>query len=220
MNDPSFLRRTIVGVVGDVRSESLAAPPQPLMYFPLTQIPFDPDLWLALKSPLPPSRLGAAVDPIWSSLDPSLPPLAFDSMNSYVASETARSRLLAVLLSSISALALLLAAAGIYSIVSYGVERRTHDIGIRMALGARPVSLVRTIVLRSIALAAIGVAAGLALVAALGGTLASLLYDIAPTDLRTLALVAFVLIAIALAASLFPAWRATRIDPLAALRYE
>ncbi len=87
-------------------------------------------------------------------------------------------------------------------------------------LGARPVSLVRTIVLRSIALAAVGVAAGLVLVAALAGTLASLLYDIAPTDLRTLALVAFVLIAIALAASLFPAWRATRIDPLAALRYE
>lgn len=219
-NDPSFRARTIVGIVGDVRSEGLAVPPQPLMYFPLTQIPFDPDLWLAVKSPLPPSRLGAVVDPIWSSLDPNLPPLAFDSMDSYVASETARSRLLAVLLSAISGLALLLAAAGIYSIVSYGVERRTHDIGIRMALGARPLALVRTIVLRSVALAAIGVAAGLAFVAAFGGTLASLLYDIAPTDLRTLALVAFVLIGIALTASLFPAWRATRIDPLVALRYE
>lgn len=220
MNDASFLGRTIVGVVGDVRSESLANPPQPLMYIPLTQIPFDPDLWLAVNSPLPSSQLGVETDRIWDSLNPDLPPLAFDSMNSYVASETARAQLLAFLLLAISALAVLLAAAGIYSIVSYGVERRTHDIGIRMALGARPLLLVRSIVLRSIGLAAIGVAAGLVIVGAFGGALTTLLYDIAPTDLRTLALVALGLIAVALVASLFPAWRATRIDPLVALRYE
>ncbi len=220
MNDPSFVGRTIVGVVGDVRSQSLVTPPQPLMYFPLTQIPFDASLWIAVKSPLAPTDLRAAVDPVWSALDPNLAPLAFDPMESYLAAETARSRLLAVMLSGIAGLALLLAAAGIYSIVSYGVARCTHDIGIRMALGAKPLALVRTIVVRSVALALVGVAAGLALVGAFGGTLEALLYEIAPTDPTTLAFVALVLLAVAFVASLLPAWRATRIDPLVALRYE
>jgi len=129
-------------------------------------------------------------------------------------------RFLMVLLGLFAALALVLAAVGIYGVMAYSVAQRTHEIGIRMALGAEQRDVLKLIVARGLVLAVVGVAAGVLAALALSRLMASLLYGVHPGDPATFAVVCLTLVAVALAASYIPARRATKVDPMAALRYE
>jgi putative ABC transport system permease protein len=139
-------------------------------------------------------------------------------MRSVVASATADQRFYLVLLIAFASIAIVLAAVGVYGVISYSVSRRMHELGIRIALGAAPSSVVRAVVKRGVALAAAGAAAGLVMALGLTGMMRNILYGVSPTDLLTYAAVTSLLLAVAIAASLVPARRATRIDPMKALR--
>jgi putative ABC transport system permease protein len=155
-----------------------------------------------------------------ASLDPDLPISHVRTLASVVASGTAGPRLSATLVGVFSVVALLLAALGLYGVISYSVLQRTHELGIRTALGARPADVMRLVMTQGVALMAGGLAVGFALSLALGRALASQLYGIAPNDPWTLGIVGAVLALVGLAAAAVPAARATRIDPVAALRQE
>ena len=140
------------------------------------------------------------------------------TMRSFVDDATAESRFYLVLLTAFAAIAVVLAAVGIYGIMAYTVSRRTHEIGIRIALGADPGSILRAVVRQGVSLAAIGAGAGLVAAFGLTGLMRSILYGVQPRDSFTFAAVTALLFGVAIAASLVPALRATRVDPLEALR--
>jgi len=213
------LPRTIIGVVADVRSDGLALPAQPTIYLPYEQSPAD-RITLIVRSDVPAARLEPALERAWDGVDRAKAPTHWQTMASFIASETVRTRTTAALLGALAGLALLLAAAGLYGVMSYNVARQTHDIGVRMALGASPGAILRGVVLRGVTLAALGVAIGLAFAAATTRTLAGVLYGVAPNDPAIFALVAAILLAVAALAALVPALRATTVDPMTALRYE
>ncbi|HET7553829.1 MAG TPA: ABC transporter permease [Gemmatimonadaceae bacterium] len=156
---------------------------------------------------------------VWS-LDSNLPVSEVQTMEAVVARSTASPRFNLFLLATFAAVALVLAAVGIYGVVSYSVSRRTHEIGLRMALGAQPGDVLRIVVGQAMALAAIGACVGLVGALALGRFMSSLLYGVQPSDPVTFLAMSAILGAVALAASYIPARRATRVDPLLALRHE
>jgi putative ABC transport system permease protein len=156
---------------------------------------------------------------VWS-LDSNLPVSEVQTMDAVVARATAQPRFNLFLLATFATVALVLAAVGIYGVMSYSVSRRTHEIGLRMALGAQPGDVVKVVVGQAMALAIIGASAGLVGALALGRFMSSFLYGVQPSDPLTFVAMAVVLGAVALAASYIPARRATRIDPLLALRHE
>jgi ABC-type antimicrobial peptide transport system permease subunit len=141
-------------------------------------------------------------------------------MNDYVSTSAAQPRLNAILLGSFAAIALLIAAGGIYGVLAYSVNQRTREIGVRMALGAQPRDVLRLVVREGMRVALIGVGAGLLCGVVLGRVIASLLYGVAVRDPATFSSVAAVLLGVALAACAIPARRASRVDPMVALRYE
>jgi putative ABC transport system permease protein len=145
---------------------------------------------------------------------------AVQTMDEVVARSTASPRFYLLLLGTFAAVALALAAVGIYGVMSYSVARRTNEIGIRMALGARPSDVLRLVMREAVTVTAAGAAAGLAAALALTRLMAGLLYGVAATDPATFAGVCVVLTLVALTATYLPARRATRVDPLTALRYE
>jgi putative ABC transport system permease protein len=153
-------------------------------------------------------------------LDPNLPVLQVGSMEQILVSSLARQRFGMILLASFAGLALVLAAVGIYSLLSYTVRHRGKEIGIRMALGAQITDVVRLIVLQGMRPALVGMVIGLAAALALGRALSSLVFGVTAADPMTLGAVAALLAAVALAACLLPALRATRVDPIRALREE
>jgi putative ABC transport system permease protein len=156
---------------------------------------------------------------VWS-LDSNLPVSEVQTMDAVVARATAQPRFNLVLLATFAAVALVLAAVGIYGVMSYSVSRRTHEIGLRMALGAQPGDVLRIVVGQAMVLAIIGACVGLLGALALGRFMSSFLYGVQPSDPLTFLAMAVVLGAVALTASYIPARRATRIDPLLALRHE
>jgi putative ABC transport system permease protein len=167
-----------------------------------------------------PGALAPAVRGVIRNLDPQQPIGEISTMESLLSVSVARQRFSASLLTVFSILALVMAAVGIYGVMSYTVSQRTHEIGVRMALGAQRSDVLKLVLKSGIVLGVIGVAVGLAASFALTRLIATLLFEVAATDVTTFALVAVVLFVITLVACYVPARRATRVDPLKALRYE
>jgi putative ABC transport system permease protein len=210
--------RTIVGVVGNERFHGLAEAPPIAVYTPATQTPSHSGVLLIKASN--PIALTAAARGAIREVDPALAVFAVEPLDETVARSVSQRRFTMLMLGIFAALALTLAAVGVHGVLSYGVLQRTREIGIRMALGARPASVLRLIVGQGVLLAAIGVALGLAGAVALTRVLTTLLFGVTPTDAPTLALVVMVLIGSAVFASYLPARRAMRVDPSVALRVE
>jgi putative ABC transport system permease protein len=211
--------RTIVGVVGDVRHAGLDAPHTNQIYLPHTQFT-DSDMVVVIRTKGDPSSVAPAARALIRSVDPNQPVEHVATVKRVVAASAA-SRLFAASLSTgFALLAILLAAVGVFGVVSGFVARRMREIGIRIAMGARRGQILRLVVGETLVLAAAGVAAAVPLALAFGSVLKSQLYAVSPGDAATLVAVAAVALAVALLASLTPALRATRISPLTALRAE
>jgi putative ABC transport system permease protein len=209
----------IVGVVGDVRQLGLDVPPDPELFMPYDQWPAE-EMSLVLRIAAEPSSLIPRVEKeIWR-VDPDQPVTEIKTMDEWVAREAAGRRFILLLIGAFASIAAVLAAVGIYGVASYGMRQRTHEIGVRMALGARGQQIVWLILRQNLSWLVIGIAAGLAGSLALTRLLTSYLYSVRPTDPSTFALIMLVQIAIAGLASIIPARRATKVDPMVALRYE
>ena len=216
----------IVGIVGDVRHNGLDAEPQPEIYIPFTQVPEGVRFGRAGATSL---VVRAASDPL--ALVPFLRQALLDvdhdipldnvmTMEARVSASVAAPRFYAMLLGLFAALALGLAAVGLYGVLSYNVSQRHREIGVRMALGAERGDILRLVVRQGLVLALVGVAIGVAGAYGVTRFLKALLFGITPTDPATYAGICVLLLAVAFAACWVPARRATRVDPMAALRYE
>ena len=209
---------TVIGVVADVHISSLESSPGPEMYLPVNYGPEGSQL--VVRSKLPADVLTASVMPVLRHLNPAQPNNTFRPVQSLIDHSVSPRKFFVYLVAIFAALGLILAALGIYGVISYSVTRQTQEIGIRMALGATPSAVQRSILSRTLKLAAIGIAAGAAGSIIVSRLIASLLFHTEPDDPITFALVITILIAVALAAAYIPAQRATRIDPAIALRSE
>jgi putative ABC transport system permease protein len=217
--DEKFARE-IVGVVGDTKP-ALDTDAGPQMYVPYAQDANWSSLTLALRTTSnDPANLAPAVRNEIRSFDKSLPVYNVKTMNDVVGVSVAPRRTPMLLFSAFAATALLLSMIGIYGVTAYYVTQRTHEIGIRMALGAQIGDVLKLVLKRGLTLASIGIIIGLAGALALTRLITTLLFDVKPVDTVTFVTVSFCLIAIALLACYLPARRATKVDPLVALRYE
>lgn len=208
---------TIVGVVGDVRNSGLGQQARSEVYFSHAQVPLN-RMFVVVRTAGDPAALTGDVRRHLAALDPNLALGELQTLEEAVADSVARPRYLTVLLTLLSGLALTLAAVGIFGLLSFAVAQRTHEIGVRIALGASPRALVGGIVREASRLVVIGLGLGLAGALALSRLLATHLFEISPTDPIAFAGVIAILAATALVASLVPAWRAAAVDPLVALR--
>ena len=216
--DPTFL--TVVGVVGDVRYESLEQPPHPTIYVNYRQRPQRATNFnVVLRVAGDPAALIRPVQQIVRDLDPTIPPKAATFSQVFSASLESR-RFTMLLMSIFSATALILAMAGIYGVISYSVARRTREFGVRIALGAAPAQVLGLVFREGMRPVLLGIAIGIVGGLFLARTMQSLLFGISSADPLTFTAVAAALIAVAAAACYLPARRATRTDPLVALRYE
>jgi putative ABC transport system permease protein len=209
----------IVGVVGDVKYTGLETEPEPAYYTPLTQ-----NVWgaayLVVRASMSPASLTPAIrEQIWE-LDRDIPVANLATMDQLLAQSVAQPRFRTLLLGSFAALALALASVGVYGVISYSVTQRTHEIGIRMALGAQAVDVSKLVIREGMALGLVGVAIGLSASFALTRLIESLLFQVSTTDFSVFAGVATLLIAVSVVACWVPARRASRVDPMAALRCE
>ncbi len=210
---------TVVGVAGDVREFGLERPAIPEAYFPESQDTL-PGMALVIRTATPTLSLVSAVSGAVRNLDKDLPIYGVRELEQVVSESSAQQRFVALLLTLLAGVALVLAAIGIYGIVAYSVAARQHEIGIRMALGAERRDVLRLVIGQGLKLALIGVGVGIAGALALTRFLASLLYGVKPTDPLTFIAVSLILTAVALLACYIPARRATKVDPIEALRYE
>jgi predicted permease len=209
----------IIGVVRDSKYLSLGEDPAPFIFLPYQQS-YSPVMTLLVRANGDPKNLTAAVRHEIQTLDANLPPFNVVTLSENIDISLFPARFGALLLGGFGVLALVLATVGIYGVMSYSVSKRTHEIGIRMALGAQANNVLRLVVGQGMLLALIGVAVGLAAALALTRVVKNLLYGVGATDLATFAAIALLLIAVALLACFLPARRATKVDPLVALRYE
>ena len=209
----------IVGVVADVRQKSLDRDPKPGVFLATLQEPTTP-VFLVARTHGDPRQLIKAIESEIRALDRDMPIADVKTMDQYVSDSVAAPRFNTILLGSFAALALILAAVGIFGVISYSVAQRTQELGIRRALGARTGNVMALVLGQGMGLTAIGVAIGLAGAFVLARLLQSLLFGIASTDPITYAAVAAVLSSVAFVASFLPARRAARIDPMVALRHE
>jgi len=221
---------TVVGVVGNVKEQGLDNPLVPQVYRPYLQLnggfleqdPFADmhAMNIAVRTSNDPASLASAIVAQVHSLDPQLAVGNIKTMTQLVASSVAGPQFNTVLLGIFAGLALFLAAIGVYGVLAYSVAQQTHEIGIRMALGAQPRDLLRLILKQGARLTFLGIGIGLLAAFSLTRLMASLLYGVSPTDPVTFAAVAIVLATVALVACYVPARRAMRVDPMVALRYE
>jgi predicted permease len=210
---------TVVGVVGDVKQAGLNVATKPEMYLAFAQQP-ETSFAVAVRTNIPPVRVVPAVRQIFREADPNVPVTQIATMDEIIDKELFNRRLQTILLGVFAGIATLVAAVGTYSVIAYSVKQQTREIGIRLALGARPSDVLCGVVYRGMKLTLFGVLLGLT--AALGATryLATLLFGIGSRDLKTFIGVSFFVMVVALVAIIVPAIRASRIDPVSSLRYE
>ncbi len=210
---------TIVGVVGDTKLYGLANPSRLEIYLPFRQEP-KTDMYLILRSAVDPASLTSSVRAAVTGIDKDQPVFNVTTMQQLVDDSVSTPHLTLVLIGLFSGLALLLAAIGIYGVISYSVQQRTHEIGIRMALGAQRSNVLRLVVGQGVKLAAIGIVIGGAAALGLMRLMTSLLFGVGANDPFTFAAAAAILQVVAVAACYIPARRAIAVDPMVALRYE
>ena len=209
----------MVGIVGDTKHLSSTEPPQPQLYVPHYQFPL---IFASLVARTPGSPMGVSNDvrrAIWS-VDKDQPVWRMRPLDEIVATSQGQPLFLAALLGVFAGIALLLAGVGIYGVMSYAVAQRTHEIGIRLALGASGQRVLGEVVARAARLTGIAVFTGLVLAVAAGRVVATVLFGVQPSDPATLAGAAAVLAVVSLAACYLPARRASRVDPVVALAEE
>lgn len=211
--------RTVVGVVRDEKKVNLENEPLIALYHPIDQFNIR-SRYLVARTSADTDQLMAAITKQVHALDPQLPVYDANTMERRLYDSLARRRFAMLLLGVFSAVALVLAAIGIYGVMSYWVNQRTHEIGIRVALGAQQHNIVQLVIRQALVLVVIGIAIGLAAAFALTRVMASLLFGISATDGLTFVVISMLLAAVALIASYLPARRATKVDPIIALRYE
>jgi predicted permease len=211
---------TVVGLVGDVREHGPASPVPPTIFLPHAQWPDDAMTIVAKARNRDALALVLPMRALVQELDSDVPIYAVRSMDQVAANAVAQPRLYLMLIASFAGTAMLLAAIGLYGVLAYAVGQRTREIGIRLALGAKRGEVRRMVMVQAARLSITGVAIGLAAALLASRVLRSQLYEIAPTDLLTYAIVGIGLLIVALAASWIPARRASRIDPLVALRHD
>ena len=210
---------TIAGVVGDVKQYGLDTEDRIVVYFPTNSRPLMA-VYLVARTCGDPAALSSAIVREVHAVDPNVPVYDIRTMQSRVYDSVARQRFATTMLGAFALFALILAAVGVYGVMSYLVTESTHDIGLRVALGAQPGNIVRLVVRQGMALAGAGIVAGLIAAVALTRVMASLLFGVSATDAATFGAVACTLAAVAALATFIPARRATRVDPLVALREE
>ncbi|HXU36322.1 MAG TPA: ABC transporter permease [Blastocatellia bacterium] len=210
---------TIVGVVGEVKHERLDSSTRKSVYLPYAQMPVGGSS-IAIRTSGRPENLVSAVRALVKELDPDLPLTRMMPMSQIVARSVWQPRLYTALFGVFAAVALILAAVGIYGVMSYAVTQRTREIGLRMALGAEKKDVMKLVVGQGVVLAALGVGTGLVAAVGLTRLMSSLLFGVTATDLATFAAVSVLLAGVALGACFVPARRAAKVDPMVALRYE
>jgi putative ABC transport system permease protein len=211
--------REIVGVVNDVRVNGLQGDPTLQAYLPVRQVAQGSGAFV-VRTSVEPSTLGRAIESAVHEIDPNIPLFNIQTMGQVIDAGVGNERLTMVLMMGFAALALLMAAIGVFGVTAYAVAQRTHEVGIRMALGARPSSVMALVLRQELGACLIGIVAGIAGALLLGSLLESLLYGVAARDTSTIALAAVVLLAVTAIACVIPARRATRVDPVTALRLE
>ena len=209
----------VIGIVGDVRQLGLDVPYEPEIYVPHAQVA-NSSLEIVLRTDVPPATLASAVRREVRQLDADLPIAKIETLEEVVAESISRPRFYMLLVAIFAGVALLLAAVGIFGVMSYSVTQRTRELGIRIALGAGVGAVRRLVVGQAMTLATIGLAIGLIAAVLLSSTLEKMLFNLSATDPATFTAVAGVLFVVALIASWLPARRASRVDPVVALRAE
>jgi putative ABC transport system permease protein len=210
----------IVGVVKDVRQFELTAEPKPQMYLTPRQFGFFDARDLVVKTDVDPATMANAVRKAVWEIDKDQPGSNIRTMETILGDSIARQRFSMLLLAIFAAVALVLAGVGIYGVMSYSVAQRTHEIGIRMALGAQTTAVLKLAVGYGLKLVVAGIVIGLVAAFALTRVMSTLLFGVTATDPTTFTLISLLLVAVAAIASYLPARRATRVNPIIALRYE
>jgi putative ABC transport system permease protein len=211
--------REIVGIVRDVKHDGLEIEPRPEMYIPDRQRP-EPGMNLVIRSEIDPASLAAAVRGAVSAIDPDQPVANVKLMSQMLADSMAKPRFNYLLLTIFAAVALILSATGVYGVMSYTVSARTREMGIRLALGAPAVKVLKLVILQGMKPVIAGIVFGLAGAYGLTRVMATLLFEVSTTDSTIFAAVAALLVLVALLACYLPARRATKVDPVMALREE
>ncbi|MDQ2774466.1 MAG: hypothetical protein M3Y57_05995 [Acidobacteriota bacterium] len=210
---------TIVGVVGAVKQYGLDSGSKIVAYFPEQQQP-DGQLFLALRTSSDPALLSNAVVREIHAIDPTAAVYQIRTMQDRLHDSLARQRFSTTMLGAFAVFGLILAAIGIYGVMSYLVTQSTHDIGVRAALGALPISILQTVLRQGLELAALGIGVGLIGALVFTRAMTGLLFGVSATDAVTFVVVVLILASVAMLATYIPARRATKVDPMVALREE
>jgi putative ABC transport system permease protein len=210
---------TVVGLVGDVRQLGLSADPPPLLFFPYAQFPL-PFTSVVVRSSLPEATVASMMKARLAEIDPDLPFGDVLPLQSTVTRNVEQQRFRAIMVALFAGLALLLAAVGVYGLISYTVTQRTREIGIRVALGAAPRQVLMPVIREGLVLALVGIAIGLAGAFLAARAMTTFLFGVGASDPTTFTVVATLLLGVALLASYVPSRRALRVDPVIALRAE
>jgi len=216
-NNPATPWTTVVGVIKDIKHDGLDIDGIPHIYVSVYQDP-NKQVSVALRTPLPAARLEPQIRDAIQSIDAGLPVYNVRSMNDILDRSLASRRFAADLVGGFAGLAVLLASIGIYGLLAYLVGQRSREVGIRIAIGARPGDILRMFLRKGVTLAGAGIAAGLVISASTASLMASLLYGVRPHDPAVFLLVPLFLLAVAALASYLPAYRATKVNPIVALR--
>ena len=211
--------RTVVGVISDTKEYSAEKEPPIAVYYPAEQV-IARNMYLVIRTTSDPVPMTAAIVKEIQAVDPEMPVYDVGSMDQRLYGSLARQRFSMFLLGVFALIALILAAIGVYGVMAYSVSQRTHEIGVRIALGARPDAILRLVIRQALILAALGIAIGLIGAFALTRVMSGLLFGVSATDLLTFVITSLLLGSIALMASYIPARRAAKVDPIAALQHE
>jgi putative ABC transport system permease protein len=218
-DDPDLVPTEIIGVVADSRHKDLDGEIEPMSYWPHPELAFG-FMTLVIRTKGDAANIAASARNVIQTLDPEQPVSDVRTLESVLGKSIAKARFSTLLLTVFAGVALVLAAVGIYGVISYLVTQRLHEIGVRMALGAQTSDVLKLVLRNGIVLALVGVVIGLAGAFALTRVMTTLLFGVTPTDTITFVFVSLIFFVIAMIAALIPALRATRVDPLVALRYE